>query len=402
MREDVLRRCAILEAEPFETLEFDIAALLRGESGLVGRRGWRVRAPHLHEPVEVTASELTALGNVEAEGWSSRATLDAQMGSEIVASLLGKGLLVESGSDGRSLDAREQAVRDLHWHPAAAIAHHASLWRGTDVDAARRQARPDAVEELVARVGPPPPHFYNTSDAIARHPLPQPGPATGLDSVFERRTTCRNFDESRALATSDASRLLDRAFGVKGMEEIAPGAVALKKNHPSGGALHAIEAYLIVQHVEGIPAGLYHYDASGHGLEQIARLDAQAVRAIAMHAVAGQDYFARAHVLVVMGVRFARSYWKYRNHAKIYRALILEAGHISQNIYLSAAESGLGAFITAAINERDLETAFGMDGITQSPIAVCGFGIRADHRATVEFDPAGRVWDRTGRLKPDA
>ena len=35
-------------------------------------------------------------------------------------------------------------------------------------------------------------------------------------------------------------------------QELAPGAVMLKKNSPSGGGLHPIEAYLLVQRVEHI------------------------------------------------------------------------------------------------------------------------------------------------------
>lgn len=83
-------------------------------------------------------------------------------------------------------------------------------------------------------------------------------------------------------------------------------------------------------------------------------------RELAVTAVAGQEYFADAPVMVVMTARFARSMWKYRNHPKIYRAILLEAGHISQNLYLTATEMSLGA--------------------------------RALEKTTVEFDPAGKVW----------
>ena len=94
----------------------------------------------------------------------------------------------------------------------------------------------------------------------------------------------------------------------------------------------------------------------------------------------------------VLVPRFARTYWKYRRHPKAYRVIVLEAGHISQNLYLAAAELGLGAFVTAAINEADIEAAFGLDPLEESPLAVCGFGLRAAQRGEVEFDPLGAVW----------
>jgi nitroreductase len=91
-------------------------------------------------------------------------------------------------------------------------------------------------------------------------------------------------------------------------------------------------------------------------------------------------------------VRFRRTFWKYRNHAKAYRALVLDVGHLSQALYLAATEYGLGAFITAAINEVDVEQAFGLDPLEEGPLAACGFGMRADACREVEFDPLHVAW----------
>ena len=75
-----------------------------------------------------------------------------------------------------------------------------------------------------------------------------------------------------------------------------------------------------------------------------------------------------------------------------YRVCVLDAGHLSQTLFLSATEQGLGAFITAAINEVDIERAFGLVGFVDGPLAVCGFGIRADTMTTAELDPNRQVW----------
>ena len=57
------------------------------------------------------------------------------------------------------------------------------------------------------------------------------------------------------------------------------------------------------------------------------------------------------------------------------------------------------SYITAAINEIDIEQAFGLDPLQESPIAVCGFGPRAEQKTTVEFDPLGEVWDEDGKRR---
>lgn len=54
----------------------------------------------------------------------------------------------------------------------------------------------------------------------------------------------------------------------------------------------------------------------------------------------------------------------------------------------------MGPFVTSAINEVDLERAFGMIPYVQSPLLVCGFGPRAEILVESEFDPNRRVWPR--------
>ena len=100
--------------------------------------------------------------------------------------------------------------------------------------------------------------------------------------------------------------------------------------------------------------------------------------------------------MVLMTARFDRLFWKYRRHAKAWRVVHLDVGHLSQTMYLSATDLGLGAFITGAINERCLEPALQLDPVQQGALAMCGFGWRAASMETAELDPAGEVWTRAG------
>lgn len=72
--------------------------------------------------------------------------------------------------------------------------------------------------------------------------------------------------------------------------------------------------------------------------------------------------------------------------------MLLDAGHLAQTFALVAAELGLGAFVTAAINEVDMERALGLDGMAEGPLAVLGLGPRAARMDKGEFDPAAAVW----------
>ena len=119
--------------------------------------------------------------------------------------------------------------------------------------------------------------------------------------------------------------------------------------------------------------------------------DADALASLAHQLVAGQSWFANAPVHILMAARFQRNFWKYRKHPKAWRVIQLDAGHLSQNLYLSATELGHGAFITGAINDECAERLFELDAMRTGAIAVCGFGPRSREVKTVEFDPLGKV-----------
>jgi len=59
--------------------------------------------------------------------------------------------------------------------------------------------------------------------------------------------------------------------------------------------------------------------------------------------------------------------WKHGD-PNAYRVILIEAGHIGQNIMLAATEYVLTACPTAAINHARVKAMLGMGKITQAPI----------------------------------
>lgn len=388
-----LRRCRHLLLEPRETLEFDLDSLLAGGDGLAASRQWVALAPHLDGEVVVDAAELAVLGDCDVGVWREAAGVMARHPREVVERLLAQGLLVGDHDDHADLRAREQALRDSHWWSPAAVAWSFARWQAVDALAGRGDDDGGlyTTQDMIEKLGPPPAEVVERAPAAARQPLPRP-PRSGLDELLSRRLTCRNFDVRAVLSRADFGAVMHRVFAAHGRHALAPGAVALKKTSPSGGGLHPLEAYVLARRVEGVAPGLYHYHCVDHALEPLRELGDDEAATLARGFVAGQSWFADAPVLVVMTARFWRHQWKYRNHAKAFRTLNLEAGHFSQTLFLAAAELGLGAYITAAINEHPIEQAFGLDGLQDGPLAVCGFGARAADMATFELDPVGAVW----------
>lgn len=383
-----MRRCAVLMIEPRERIDFDLRQLAGGGTGMRSTIEWIARVPHLDGEFAVSAAEAALLGEMSPTLWRTTAELSTAGNAAVLDALLDKGLLVGEGSDA---DERDRKLREIHWRPAAAVMHYASRWNGVDTEDPANRFVENFEGEFLDRLGPAPEVVLERSDKDLRIPLPHPA-ATAFDDLLGRRVTCRNFARERALPTALFSAVLYRAFGARALSDYAPGFQVVKKAAPSAGALHPTEAYVLVQHVDGIAPGLYHYHPIDHALEPMRALEPEAAAALARRCVASQAYFVDAHAIVFSTSRLRRQSWKYRNHAKAYRALILDVGHLSQTLYLAATELGLGAFITAAINEVDIEQALGLDPLEEAPLAVSGFGYRAAACEEEEFDPLNAVW----------
>jgi len=386
-----IRRCAILMIEPRERLELDMAGLFAGESALKSEMATVALAPHLGEEIALDDDELIALMRIGETPWLSRDKLERVIPADVAERLLQKGFLIGDGDAHAALRERDDALRECHWRSLSAVAHYFSRWTDDGADEDARITRHRTIEDLVAEHGLPPPHLTDRVPPEQRLRLP-PAETSALDELFRHRATCRNFDTAAALTAEQFAGMIRRVLGCLAIVEVMPGVHGLKKANPSGGGLHPLEPYLFVRRVEGIETGLYHYHAGDHALEPLTTMSDDDAHRLAKKLVAGQEFFADAPVHVVLVARFGRTFWKYRNHAKAYRAIVLEAGHVSQNLYLAATEAGMGAYVTAAINEVDIERAFGLDPLRESPIAVCGFGPRAAVKTMMEFDPLGTVW----------
>ncbi|MCC7095991.1 MAG: putative peptide maturation dehydrogenase [Thermomonas sp.] len=386
-----VRRCAVLWMEPRELAQFDLNDLLAGGTGVVSRLQWFAHAPHLPAPIGIDADAVAVLGETSPTDWMDANVMRQRFGAACVRKLLQAGLLIGSTKPWASQREAEARLASLHWHGLASVWHMASRWQGVDSAQGMIDAGVNSAEGLREKHGAPPAAVLERGGNDGRIGLPASVPDE-LDALLDARTTCRNFDPQAPLPLAMLSRMLIRTFGARGRMQAADEYDVIKRTSPSGGALHPTECYLVVQRVDGLLPGLYHYHLGAHALEPLPQPAGFDQAAFALTAVSGQHWFAEAPVLCVLAPRFSRNFWKYRNHPKAYRVCILDVGHLSQTLQLCATHEGLGSFVTAAINEVEIEHAFGLHGAIDGPLAVCGFGRRAQAMATYELDPNGRIW----------
>jgi putative peptide maturation dehydrogenase len=378
-------------------MDFDLAKLVSGGTGVDTVLEWIALAAHLDDEIVLDSDEVSLLGSISPERWVDFDSMVDAGCQSFRDSLFEKGLLVSDSDVDMEIRRHDEDVRASHWRGFSAALHRHTRWKEIDTLEAERRFGRETDRPFLERLGTPEAPVRERVEPDQRIPLAMPAD-TELEALIRKRVTCRNWDTSRALSATDFASTLFRVFGTRAVSD-DPGITVMKRAVPSAGGLHPTEAYLLVQNVEGVKPGLYHYHPIDHALEPLAEVAAEDSAALALRLVAGQRHFMHAHVLIVLASRFRRTFWKYRNHAKAYRAVILDAGHLSQTLYLAATERGLAAFITAAVNERDIEEVFGLDPMLEGVLAVSGFGFRGELIDEIEFDPLGSVWPNGGGMK---
>jgi SagB-type dehydrogenase family enzyme len=228
-------------------------------------------------------------------------------------------------------------------------------------------------QKLQAIPGAPRPELFKKIEGAKSISLPfhERETDTFFQTLYARRTR-REFSEV-SISLEGVSKLLQTTWGVQAyIDTDLFGSLPLKTS-PSGGARHPIEVYLMALRVKGLEPGLYHYDARDHALE---RISPGATPQMARAYCADQPYVARSAALFIMTGVFERSMWKYR-HARAYRVVLLDAGHLGQTFCLTATRMGLAPFSTAALKDTMIEEDLGIDGISESVLYVTGVGVPA-------------------------
>jgi putative peptide maturation dehydrogenase len=355
----------------------DIAAFLRGEARVVPSRQVYAIALLKGEEYPISEQELELALSMPSDDW----VLVQDGDRETIRGLAEKGVVVTDAADEElaELRARDERLACTGWNIYGALHYLMTKWRGIDLRTSPDEGEfplvtEETIADFVAMRGRPPEPFHVLEHPLAVHDLPLVRRDGGLYRALADRKTTRGFDRAQRMAVEELAIVLYEVFGCRGTAPILGDIFCIKRASPSGGGLHPVEAYPILTRVEGLESGIYHYNARDHALELVEPLGEEETVSLATQFVCGQAYFGSAHVGLVLTARFPRNYWKYRKQQKAYTVILMDAAHLSQTLYLVAAELGLGAFVTVAVNSLDIEERLGLDGVTEGVVAVAGCG----------------------------
>ena len=120
---------------------------------------------------------------------------------------------------------------------------------------------------------------------------------------------------------------------------------------PSAGATYPLELYVVIgaECVEDITAGVYHTERGYSQLEIHKEGD---LRAGLADACLGQMFIAHAPVSFVLAAEYERTTRRYGDRGVRY--VLIEVGHVSQNIYLECEALGLATVAIGAFYDDEV------------------------------------------------
>ena len=175
---------------------------------------------------------------------------------------------------------------------------------------------------------------------------------------IDRRKSRRKYTDE-AITLSELSYLLWATQGIR--KTLATyqnrGRVSLR-TVPSAGARHPFETYLAVNNVEGVKSGVYRYSALNHNL--VFLFSVENMKDKLTLATVGQTFTGTAPVVFFWACKPYLGEWRYKGES--HKAMLLDAGHVCQNLYLAAEALKLGTVAIAAYSQEKVDKLLELDG----------------------------------------
>ena len=170
--------------------------------------------------------------------------------------------------------------------------------------------------------------------------------------LLQERKSRRTFSE-KAVTQKQLSFLL---WATQGVRRFAGKQRQVTfRNVASAGSRHPFETYLFLNHVEGMPKGLYHDLPAGHELECVEqRVDYEEEQS---QALCDQKFAAAAPVVFIWSGIPYRTEWRYGMKAAKY--ILMDAGHVCENLYLACEAAGCGTCAIGAYDQESLDELLG-------------------------------------------
>lgn len=225
-------------------------------------------------------------------------------------------------------------------------------------------------------------HMRETSEVLEYYsynyvPLPTPLLIShSLTSVLGARRSALSFGRG-TLNMEEITTLLHYSYGVtkSNHPDIYPRSF---RTVPSAGGIFPFDIYFWANRVEDMVRGLYHFHPLRHAVTMLKSEElVECMRA----GYAQGELFDQAALSILLVASFERTMFKYGERG--YRFILIEAGHIGQNIALCSAGLDLKSCCIGGTLDPALDAGCGLDGTAQAVVysVLIGKGERSNDAA---------------------
>ena len=275
-------------------------------------------------------------------------------------------------------EAEEQYLQQWEWGALSGLLHFAlkdNSCIGGEEAVRRQLAR--------ARNDPSPPLFAAHGIHLGAVALPRVAAARDLLQTMAQRRTNRTVREPD-ISLTQLSDCLFAGLGITAEVITETGRLPLAMT-PSGGARNPYEAYVYARNIRGLAPGFYHYSASEHSLLPVGNGEKPCASAL----LGDQGWADVMPCIIFLVAFFERTMWKYDDNNG-YRVVLIEAGHIAQNVMLAATAHGLSACPTAALSHSRIHGCIGLEGAARCAVYALTLSVPGPYDA--EIVPLADAW----------
>lgn len=192
-------------------------------------------------------------------------------------------------------------------------------------------------------------------------------PLGNLETCFKTRHSTRKFNINKELSFDEFSTLIHYSAGVKSANKDADPNL-IRRFYPSGGARYPLEVYLGIQRVEGVKPGIYHYNIKDHLLENIGGKEWLDELSPALLYPWSRD----AAVIFIIAAVWDRNFIKYKDRG--YRIVLMETGHLTQNLALTAASLNIGCCTLVGFHNGKINEVLDVEDSSESSLYMAVLG----------------------------
>ncbi len=189
---------------------------------------------------------------------------------------------------------------------------------------------------------------------------------SNIINLIRKRRSRRHFKDT-SLSQKELSYLL---WATQGVVHVQPKNVWTRRTVPSAGGRHPYETYLVINRVVGLAPGIYRYLGLSH--ELLFLFNRPSVHEDLFKASYGEQFVAEAPVCFIWSCVPYRGEWRY--NTKSHKSMLLDAGHLCQNLYLAAEAIGCGTCAIGGYYQQGIDQMLELDGETEFVVYLAPVG----------------------------